>query len=188
MKFLTITSSTMVTPISSLRATASITSIQPSSQTTESATNKFAIPNLANLHNSTFAQGFSNNECQVATRALLRHDVHIDGTHYQARLPGGLHLSYFAFSSTAKQTSEKSLTYEELLEALLQDVFDAMSHLSQCPHLIYVSLVSQLSMQDHLDGRISVLIQCTGSEAVTSPENLPVNLYITPHKLQDFPK
>ncbi|KAG2135614.1 hypothetical protein BD769DRAFT_1326506, partial [Suillus cothurnatus] len=131
---------------------------------------KFAIPNLANLHNSTFAQGFSNNECQVATRALLRHDVHIDGTHYQARLPGGLHLSYFAFSSTAKQTSEKSLTYEELLEALLQDVFDTMSHLN------------------HLDGRISVLIQCTGSEAVTSPENLPVNLYITPHKLQDFPK
>jgi hypothetical protein len=178
----------MVTPISSLRATASITSVQPSSQTTESATKKFAIPSLANLHNSTFAQGFSNNERQAAARALLRHDVHIDGTHYQARLPGGLHPSYFAFSSTAKRTSEKSLTHEELLEASLQDVFDAVSHSSQCPHLIYVSLVSQLSMQDRLDGGISVLIRCAGSEAVSSPENLPVDLYITPRELQETPE
>ncbi|KAG1899706.1 uncharacterized protein F5891DRAFT_934359, partial [Suillus fuscotomentosus] len=131
---------------------------------------KFAIPSLANLHNSTFAQGFSNNERQAATRALLRHDVHIDGTHYQARLPGGLHPSYFAFSSTAKRTSEKSLTHEELLEASLQDVFDA------------------LSMQDRLDGGISVLIQCAGSEAVSSPENLPVDLYITPRELQETPE
>ncbi|KAG1834476.1 hypothetical protein EV424DRAFT_1341295 [Suillus variegatus] len=79
-------------------------------------------------------------------------------------------LSYFAFSSTAKRTSEKSLTHEELLEASLQDIFDA------------------LSMQDHLDGGISVLIQCAGSEAVASPENLPVDLYITPHELQETPE
>ncbi|KAG2054423.1 hypothetical protein BDR06DRAFT_1007838 [Suillus hirtellus] len=43
-------------------------------------------------------------------------------------------------------------------------------------------------MQDHLDGRISVLIQCTGSEAITLPKNLPVDLYITPCELQKTPK
>ncbi|KAG1767512.1 hypothetical protein EDD22DRAFT_773112 [Suillus occidentalis] len=131
---------------------------------------KFTIPSIVTLHSSMFAQGFSNNQCQVATRALLRHNVHIDGTHYQARQSGGLHPSYFSFDGTTKQTGKRYLTHEELLEASLQDVFDV------------------LTMQDHLDGGISVLIQCAGSEATTSPENLPINLYITPRKLQETPE
>ncbi|KAG1723964.1 hypothetical protein EDB19DRAFT_1644975 [Suillus lakei] len=48
---------------------------------------KFTIPSIATLHSSTFTQGFSNNQCQVAARALLRHDVHINGTHYQISYP-----------------------------------------------------------------------------------------------------
>ncbi|KAG1733402.1 uncharacterized protein EDB91DRAFT_1057459 [Suillus paluster] len=131
---------------------------------------KFTIPSIATLHTSTFAQGFNNNKCQAATRALLRHDVHINGTHYQARQPGGLHPLYFSLSGTTKRTGERSLTHKELLEALLQDVFDAASHLNR------------------LDGRISILIRCAGSEVVTSPENLPIDLYITPHKLQETPE
>ncbi|KAG2149220.1 hypothetical protein DEU56DRAFT_752872 [Suillus clintonianus] len=115
----------MVTPINP-KSAVSTASIHLPSQTTGQATMKFTIPSIATLHTSTFAQGFSNNEHQVAARALLRHDVRIDGTHYQARQPGGLHPSYFGFSGTAKQTAERSLTHEELLEASLQDVFNAV--------------------------------------------------------------
>ncbi|KAG1728115.1 hypothetical protein EDB19DRAFT_1913937 [Suillus lakei] len=145
----------MVTPINP-KPTVSTASIHLPSQTTGQAIMKFTIPSIATLHASTFTQGFSNNECQAAARALLRHDVHIDGTHHQARQPGGLHPSYFGFSGAAKRTAERSLTHKELLEALLQDIFDA------------------LSMQDRLD--------------VTSPENLPIDLYVTPCELQETPK
>ncbi|KAG2037624.1 hypothetical protein BDR03DRAFT_982066 [Suillus americanus] len=160
----------MITPIQTTESTVSSITVHPQSSTTGQANQRFIIPSLATLHNSTFARGFSNNECQAAARALLRHDVHIDGTHYQARHPGGLHPSYIGFTSTTKRTGGKSLTQGELLEASLQDVFD------------------MLSMQDHLDGKISVLVQCAGSEAVTLPKSLPIDLYVIPRELQETPK
>ena len=42
-------------------------------------------------------------------------------------------------------------------------------------------------MQDHLDGGISVLIRCPGFNANTalSPEEVAVDLYITPRELQE---
>ncbi|KAG1724775.1 hypothetical protein EDB19DRAFT_1834028 [Suillus lakei] len=157
----------MVTPMKNTKPTTASTA---PIQTVGQGAMKFTIPSIATLHSSTFAQGFSNNQHQAAARALLRHDVHIDGTHYQARQSGGLHPSYFSFGGTTKRTGKRYLTHEELLEASLQDVFDA------------------LTMQDCLNGRISVLIQCAGSEAITSPENLPIDLYITPRELQETPE
>ncbi|KAG2112533.1 uncharacterized protein F5147DRAFT_771076 [Suillus discolor] len=93
-------------------------------------------------HTSTFATGFSNNERQAAAWALLRHDAHINGSHYQTKTLGGLHPSYISFnrSSNVNEAEERSLTHSELLEAATQDVFDA------------------LTMQDRLDGGISLLI------------------------------
>jgi hypothetical protein len=87
------------------------------------------MSNLAALYCSTFAQGFSNNERQALGRALLRHDAHIDGTHYQTKTPGGLHPSYIAFHSTAPEfkPSGRTLSRKELTEAALQDMFDAVS-------------------------------------------------------------
>jgi len=45
-------------------------------------------------------------------------------------------------------------------------------------------------MQDRLDGGISLLIRCAGSEAVltTSPEKVLLDLYITPRELQGTPQ
>ncbi|KAG1770134.1 hypothetical protein EV702DRAFT_1202548 [Suillus placidus] len=125
------------------------------------------MSSIAALHTSTFALGFSNNERQAAARALLRHDAHIDGTHYQTRKLGGLHPSYIGFNATAKQTHERALSHDALVEAVLQDMFDA------------------LTIQDRLDGGISVLVRCAGSEATatTSPEQLPIDVYITPREL-----
>ncbi|KAG2108474.1 uncharacterized protein F5147DRAFT_773674 [Suillus discolor] len=95
------------------------------------------MSSLAALHASPFAQGFSNNKRQAAGRALFRHNTHIDGTHYHTRKPGGLHPAYAAFNQT--NGKERTLTHVELVEALW-DLFDAVT------------------MQDHIDGEISLLI------------------------------
>ncbi|KAG1774226.1 hypothetical protein EV702DRAFT_975154 [Suillus placidus] len=135
---------------------------------------RFTMSSLATLHCLAFAQGFSNNERQAAARALLRHDAHIDGTHYQTKTPGGLHPSYIGFHPTPAQqpNSGRALTHKELIDATLQDVFDA------------------IAMQDRLDGGISLLVRCPGSEAglTTSPEQIGVDLYITPRELQEVPQ
>ncbi|KAG0698744.1 hypothetical protein DFH29DRAFT_877813 [Suillus ampliporus] len=66
-------------------------------------------------------------------------------------------------------TKECSLSREELVEALLQDVFDS------------------IAMQDHLDGGITVLIRCPGFKADATPslEEVVVNLYVTLWELQE---
>lgn len=100
------------------------------SQTQPQGSYTFTMSGLAALHSSTFGQGFSNNERQAAARGLLRHDAHIDGTHYHARTRGGLHPSYIAFhSNTQEPELGRSQTQTELVEATLQDVFDAVSEL-----------------------------------------------------------
>jgi hypothetical protein len=96
---------------------------------------RFSISSLAALHSSSFATGFSNGERQAAGRALLKHDVHIDGAHYHTRKPCGLHPSYVAFNSYTS-SNERSITQEEIVKAALQDVFDAVSFLS-FPIVIY---------------------------------------------------
>lgn len=93
---------------------------------------RFSMSGLTALHLSTFALGFSNNERQAAARALLRHDVHIDGTHYQTRTHGGLHPSYLGFQPAPQLESERTLSHKELSEAALQDVFDAVSEFVFC--------------------------------------------------------
>lgn len=47
--------------------------------------------------------------------------------------------------------------------------------------------IFQLTTQDRLDGGISLLIRCAGSEPPPnlSPEQIPIDVYITPHKLQE---
>ncbi|KAJ8584815.1 hypothetical protein M405DRAFT_844923 [Rhizopogon salebrosus TDB-379] len=131
------------------------------------------MSSLAALCASTFAPGLTNNEHQAAAWAVLRHEAHIDGTHYQARTRGGLHPSYIGFNQLMNDDDELegSLAHKELVKVALQDVFDA------------------ITIQDRLDGGISLLIQCAGSEAVptTSPEEALLDLYITPCELQGMP-
>ncbi|KAG1823254.1 hypothetical protein DFJ58DRAFT_618776, partial [Suillus subalutaceus] len=131
----------------------------------------FSLTGLAAIYPHSFVEGFSNTERQAAVHALLRHDAHINGTHFHMRKRGGLHPSYIAFNSYTL-ADEKSITHEELLEAVLQDIFDA------------------IVMQDRLDGGISLLIHCHGSEATTalSPEHISLDLYITPCELCKTPE
>lgn len=82
---------------------------------------------LAVLHCSTFAKGFSNNERQAAARALLRHDAHVDGTHYQTKTPGGLHSFYIHFHAQQQDSETRTMSHQEFTDAALQDVFDAVS-------------------------------------------------------------
>lgn len=85
----------------------------------------FTTANLATLLNSGFAQGYSNNECQAAARALLRHDAHLDGTHYQTRTLGRLHQSFVGFNP-APLPEETVQSKCELVDASIKDLFDAI--------------------------------------------------------------
>lgn len=87
---------------------------------------------LAALCASTFAPGLTDNERQAAARAVLRHEAHTDGTHYQTRTRGGLHPSYVGFNHSMT-SDDLQVAHKELVEAALQDVFDAVSWLfSSC--------------------------------------------------------
>ena len=88
---------------------------------------QFNVTGLTTLYNLTFAQGFSNNEQQAAAHALLRHNAHLDGAHYQSRIKGGLHPTYVGFNPSANNKKAQVLSNKELAEASLQDVFDAVS-------------------------------------------------------------
>jgi hypothetical protein len=47
--------------------------------------------------------------------------------------------------------------------------------------------IFQLTTQDCLDGGISLLIRCASSEPLPnlSPKKIPIDVYITPHELQE---
>ncbi|KAG0708286.1 hypothetical protein DFH29DRAFT_774834, partial [Suillus ampliporus] len=132
---------------------------------------QFSLFSLAAIHSSSFARGFSNAERQAAARAILRHNAHIDGTHYHTRKPGGLHPLHIAFNSYTS-SDEPTITQEAFADATLQDVFDT------------------LAMQDRLDGGISILMRCAGSEAPEShsPEQFTIDLYIMPRKYREVPE
>ncbi|KAG1719914.1 hypothetical protein EDB19DRAFT_1836334 [Suillus lakei] len=135
-----------------------------------STTLPFSIHNIGALYCSGFAEGFSNSKQQAAARALLWHDAHLDGTHYHTRRPNGLHPLYAAFNSFIK-TKECSISRDEFVEVSLRDLFDSIEH-EPC----------QITIQDHLDGSISLLLRCPGFKAETalSPEDITVDLYVTP--------
>lgn len=86
----------------------------------------FTTANLAALLSSGLAQGYSNNERQAVARALLRHDAHLDGTHYLTRTLNGLHPSFVGFNPTPLP-DEAAQSKRELVGASLKDVFDAVS-------------------------------------------------------------
>ena len=86
----------------------------------------FTTANLTALLSSGLAQGHSNNECQVATCAFLRHDAHLDGTHYLTRTLNGLRPSFVGFNPTPLP-GKAAQSKRELVDASLKDVFDAVS-------------------------------------------------------------
>ena len=96
--------------------------------------NPFTIEAITALYSSVFAKGFSNNQRQAAIRALLRHGAHEDGSHYHTRSTGGLHPAYAGFNPINK-TENKVLSRTDLVEASLDDVFDAVSMFIHIAHL-----------------------------------------------------
>ncbi|KIM50938.1 hypothetical protein SCLCIDRAFT_33882 [Scleroderma citrinum Foug A] len=136
------------------------------SETVPEGQNPFTVAAITALYSSSFSQGFSNSQCQAAIRALLRHGAHEDGTHYHTKMPGGLHPAYTAFNPI-ERTENKVLSRMDLIEASLGDVFDV------------------ITLQDRLDGRISLFIRCPGSEPLSNlaAEKITLDIYVTPHKL-----
>ncbi|KAF8834719.1 hypothetical protein BDN67DRAFT_1016222 [Paxillus ammoniavirescens] len=130
------------------------------------AQNHFTIAAIAALSNSSFGQDLSDDTHQAAIRAIQRHGVHCDGAHYHTQTPGGLHPAHAVFN-VQRKLEKKLFSRTVLVEVSLSDVFDA------------------IAMQDCLDGGISILIRCPGSEASQdlTPEKITVDLYVTPREL-----
>jgi hypothetical protein len=92
------------------------------------AQNMFTIACIMGLYASPFAQGFSDQQCQAAIRALLRQGTHANGAHYHTQTQGGLHPAYVAFNPIEKSdtTTGKVFHKSELIEASIGDVFDVV--------------------------------------------------------------
>ncbi|KAF8436346.1 hypothetical protein L210DRAFT_3648116 [Boletus edulis BED1] len=68
--------------------------------------NQFTVLQIVALHSTPFAQGFSKELRHAAIRAILRHGVHRDGTHYDVRKRGGLHPACPGFETKSNITPE----------------------------------------------------------------------------------
>ncbi|KIK20045.1 hypothetical protein PISMIDRAFT_106394, partial [Pisolithus microcarpus 441] len=109
---------------------------------------------------------------QAAACALLRHSAHLDGAHFQSRVKGRLHPVYAGFNPNMNDKKARSLSSKELVEASLQDVFNAVM------------------MQDCLDGGITLLLHCAGvkSTSVQTADEVTVDLYVTPREFRETPE
>ncbi|KAL4077483.1 hypothetical protein J3A83DRAFT_4368814 [Scleroderma citrinum] len=149
---------------------------------------QFNITNLTALYSSTFATGFSNNKCQAAAHALLRHNAHLDGAHFQSRIKGGLHPAYIGFNLNMNDKKKRALSNSELAEASLQDIFDptiwmeaslycfivlesrayiSMQTMDEVTIDLYVTPQELCKTPEHIDGDIA---HCS-LEVITPPEN-----------------
>lgn len=106
--------------------------------------NPFTVAAITAIYSSPFAQGFSNDQCQAAIRAILQHSAHEDSRHYLTKSQGDLHLAYAGFNPVNK-SENKVLSRTDLVEASLSNVFDVVG---SCHQL--APLVASHSMLDHL--------------------------------------
>ncbi|KAI6032449.1 hypothetical protein EDC04DRAFT_2605189 [Pisolithus marmoratus] len=113
--------------------------------------NPFTVAAITSLYSSPFAEGFNIGQHQAAIQALLRYGAHEDGMHHHTKSPDGLH-----------PADNKVICRTDLVETSLGNVFDV------------------ITLQDHLDGGLSILVRCPGSDSTISAEKLTVNVYVTP--------
>ncbi|KAI9572209.1 hypothetical protein HD554DRAFT_1989741, partial [Boletus coccyginus] len=101
-------------------------------------------------------------EWQAAIRSLLRYGVYEDDTYHHTRTPGGLHPSCVYFNPPTQDYNGTPL-----LDQTMGNLFDA------------------LTLQDRLDGGISLLIRCPGFEVPpdVTADQLDVDIYVTPREL-----
>ncbi|KAG6370015.1 hypothetical protein JVT61DRAFT_12533 [Boletus reticuloceps] len=125
----------------------------------------YAPDSVSDLCGTLFKDTFTVSQRLAASRTLLRHGAHIDGTDSQTRTPGGLHPSYFGFQDETAASTRLSLAHEDFKEVCAGDLFDA------------------IIQQDRLDGSVSVLLRCPGFTAQPrlGPEDIIADVYITPH-------
>ncbi|KAF8123535.1 hypothetical protein EV363DRAFT_1403791 [Boletus edulis] len=130
--------------------------------------NQYTAKKIMDMYSGTFAQDSSKDLRLATIRAALRHGAHTDGSHNDTKTHGGLHPAYISFNPPERSLEQRTFSRTELIEASLADVFDA------------------ITMQDRLDGGISLLIRCpgTGEEpAGLTADKVTVDVYITPREL-----
>ncbi|KAG6372660.1 hypothetical protein JVT61DRAFT_7412 [Boletus reticuloceps] len=129
--------------------------------------NSYNIAEMTTLFHSVLVKGYNSDQHLAVIRALLRHGTHEDGAHYHAQTSRGLHPAFVLFNSTPPENSQCALNRQGLVEGSFANVLDA------------------ITMQDCLDGGISILVHCPGMDStqISSAEQITVDLYITPREL-----
>ena len=110
---------------------------------------------------------------------------HVNGTDSQTQSLGSLHPSFCGFQEETGRSMRLSPAHEDFLEVYTHNLFDTICFsfhvlIAQVPHIFHPS---QLIQQDHLDGRISLLLHCPGFTVQPNlgPKDIVTDVYITPH-------
>ncbi|KAF8141800.1 hypothetical protein EV363DRAFT_1392218 [Boletus edulis] len=129
---------------------------------------QYTAKKIMDMYSGTFVQDSSKDLCLATIRVALRHGAHTDGAHNDTKTHGGLHPAYISFNPPKRSLVQRAFSRIELIEASLADVFDV------------------ITMQDRLDGGISLLIRCLGSGeelAGLTADKVTIDIYITPCEL-----
>jgi hypothetical protein len=143
----------------------------------------YAPDSVAGLCGTLFKENFTVSQRLAASRALLCHGAHVDGTDSQTRTPGGLHPLYFGFQKETETSTRLSLAHEDFKEVCTHDLFDAVCFINILFILdSHIFSLLQIVQQDRLDGRISVLLRCSAftAQQTLGPEDIVADVYITP--------
>ena len=131
---------------------------------------------------------FNDKERLAASQDLIRTGLHkeFDIQHLSTWRPDGLHPSFFPVHPQVASVEEKfkSLSF---LESSVGDVFDAVSKSLSINQMLSVGYSIQLTMQDWIDGGITLLLRTPGYKVNkdTNIKNIGVDVYFTLHKLSE---
>ncbi|KAG9310641.1 hypothetical protein JVU11DRAFT_9216 [Chiua virens] len=123
----------------------------------------FSLGKLTSVLDSGLATGYSDNQQLALACTLLRLNTHLDGQYYQTHTQAGLHPWYVGLHPVTTPTVQSK---NELLRAAHGDLFDA------------------ITTQDCLDGGLSILIHCPGTQAtqMLSFDRISLDVYVTPRE------
>jgi hypothetical protein len=127
----------------------------------------------------------SSSELYAAIRALLRHETHVDTEHRSFRRLNGLHPSFVVLHGSGDSKSRERLRIQQLLDDSLKDIFDAVSIL--ITDIIYFLNDLQITVQDRIDGGITLMIRCPGYRINEdfSAQDITLDLYMPPRELNE---
>lgn len=136
------------------------------------------------------SKSFTPQEHAAAVWVITHTNIHVQQSSEQLSTwhSGGLHPSYFPAHMRGTGSKEDVFRVCTLLDDSVKDIFNAVSSSSMdtcCERTNTFS--SKIKFQDHIDGRLTMLIRASGYQIneTTCMEDLVLDMYFTPHKVAE---